>query len=193
MVMGILICSYVAISYTYMFWYQHQLELEWETRSTRPIPEDQNSTLIKLSIPKIQLNAIVVAGTTRDALLSGPGHLEGSATLGKGNMVIAAHRDTFFHRLNELSKGDAIYLDDGKHSRHYVVTERKIVAPTDLTAIRPFNSERVTLITCYPMHYIGPAPKRLVVAAVPFTSNNTLANRLNEVSAQSANALASAH
>jgi sortase A len=45
----------------------------------------------------------------------------------------------------------------------YEVTGKKIVMPDDISVIRPTHDPRLTLITCYPTYYIGPAPKRLVV------------------------------
>jgi sortase A len=40
-----------------------------------------------------------------------------------------------------------------------------VVAPDDISVIAPSNDSRLTLITCYPFHFIGPAPKRFVVTA----------------------------
>jgi sortase A len=45
----------------------------------------------------------------------------------------------------------------------YEVTGKRVVAPDDLSVIRPSRDSRLTLITCYPTYYIGPAPERLVV------------------------------
>ena len=35
--------------------------------------------------------------------------------------------------------------------------------PEDVSVIKPTADATLTLITCYPTYYIGPAPKRLVV------------------------------
>jgi sortase A len=45
----------------------------------------------------------------------------------------------------------------------FEVTGKKIVYPEDMSVIRPTADAQLTLITCYPTYYIGPAPKRLVV------------------------------
>jgi LPXTG-site transpeptidase (sortase) family protein len=80
-----------------------------------------------------------------------------------GNVVITGHRDTFFRHIHELQKGDTVVVQrDGKTFR-YEVTGKKIVEPTDVSVLQPTNDSRMTLITCYPFNYIGPAPKRLVV------------------------------
>jgi hypothetical protein len=49
----------------------------------------------------------------------------------------------------------------------------RIVLPTDLSALRQSPSAQLTLITCYPTHYVGPAAKRLVVVARLITRFST--------------------
>jgi sortase A len=39
------------------------------------------------------------------------------------------------------------------------------VAPDDVAVMAPTRSSRLTLITCYPFTYVGPAPKRFIVTA----------------------------
>jgi sortase A len=45
------------------------------------------------------------------------------------------------------------------------VLETKIVEPTAVEVLAPTPSATLTLITCYPFHYVGPAPRRFVVRA----------------------------
>lgn len=60
----------------------------------------------------------------------------------------------------------------------YRVTGKQVVKPEDLSVLSPSPDRRLTLITCYPTYYIGPAPDRLVVfskmvedAATPATGS----------------------
>ena len=123
-----------------------------------------NETL--LSIPKIELSAVIVEGTSRNSLLLAPGHVENTPQPGtRGNSVIAAHRDTFFRRLIELKRGDQIVVTRGRQQLQFVVTKKFIVSPSDLSVTEPTAGTRLTLVTCYPTYYIGPAPKRLIVVA----------------------------
>ena len=132
--------------------------------SSKGADSPANATL--LSIPKIDLSAVIVDGTTRKSLLLAPGHMENTPDPGMlGNSVIAAHRDTFFRRLVELERGDQILLTRGRHQLHFVVTKKFIVSPQDLSVTKPSAGTRLTLVTCYPTYYIGPAPKRLIVVA----------------------------
>jgi sortase A len=124
----------------------------------------QGQPLTRLVIPKINLEAIVVEGTDRQQLIAGPGHITDTAMPGEtGNAVITAHRDTFFRHIFELEKGDEITVQRAGRAFRYEVTGKKIVPPTDLSVLRPTPDAQLTLITCYPVYYIGPAPERLVV------------------------------
>lgn len=122
--------------------------------------------LTKLSIPKIELQDVVVEGVSSHTLLLGPAHLSNSAEPGSaGNSVIAGHRDSFFRRLHSLRYGDSVFVIRNGRKFRYVVRDRKIVEPTDLSVIQPTKDSELTLITCYPTHAIGPAPQRLIVIA----------------------------
>jgi sortase A len=120
--------------------------------------------LIRVSIPKINLDAIVLDGTGRKQLKNGPGRVIGTALPGEpGNSVITAHRDTFFRHIYELNKGDSIMVQRNGETLRFEVTGKKVVEPDDLSVLKQSDDSRLTLITCYPIYYIGPAPQRLVV------------------------------
>jgi sortase A len=92
--------------------------------------------------------------------------MEDTASPGEpGNAVITGHRDTFFRHIYELDKGDPVLVQRAGKTYTYEVTGKKVIEPDDLSVVRPSKEARLTLITCYPVYYIGPAPKRLVVFA----------------------------
>jgi sortase A len=168
-VIGVVLLGYVAGQYWGMYRSQKNLEAEWQRQATMvsipgkaPVSPDQ--LLTRLQIPKIQVDAIVVEGASRHDLSEGPGHMKQTAQPGEaGNAVITAHRDTFFRHIYELNKGDHIQVRRNGRLFTYEVTGHKIVMPEDISVIKPTNNPQLTLITCYPTYYIGPAPKRLVV------------------------------
>jgi sortase A len=80
-----------------------------------------------------------------------------------GNAVITGHRDTFFRHIYELNKGDDIFVQRNGKMFRYQVTGKRVVQPTDISVTHNSEDARLTLITCYPTYYIGPAPERLVV------------------------------
>ncbi len=168
-VLGIALLGYVGSEYWGMYRSQKNLEAEWERQAAAVnTPEhpviSPEMMLTRVVIPKIGLDAIVVEGASRKALSEGPGHMKETAMPGEnGNVVITGHRDTFFRHIYELVKGDQIQVRRNGKTFTYEVTGKKIVMPDDVSVLRPTQDPRLTLITCYPTYYIGPAPKRLVV------------------------------
>jgi len=166
---GLLLLGYVSVQYGTMFLHQRKLEREWVaqqrvTSSQATTPAD--NVLTRLSIPKLEFSAVVVEGTGQKELLLGPGHMEQTPAPGSpGNSVITAHRDTFFRHIVDLSKGDQVLVERNGGTYTYEVAYKKIVKPSDVSVIESSNDARLTLITCYPTYYIGPAPERLVVVA----------------------------
>lgn len=146
-------------------WQEQQERLESQPKQTSSNePAVADNGLMRLSIPKINLDAFVVEGTTYKKLKLGPGRMVDTALPGDvGNSVITAHRDTFFRHIYELKKGDEIVVQRSGKKFRYEVTGKKIVDPADMSVTKQSKDKRLTLITCYPTYYIGPAPERLVV------------------------------
>jgi sortase A len=96
------------------------------------------------------------------------GRIEDTALPGTaGNVGIAAHRDGFFRVLKDIKEGDALVLDTPVATEHYRVEWIKITTPEDVSVIDPTPGPAVTLVGCYPFYYVGSAPKRFIVRAVP--------------------------
>lgn len=170
LLLGLVLLIYVSVQYGHMYFEQRHLAQEWQRQQQEHQNHPQQATaveedgLTRISVPKIDLDSVVVEGTSEKALLLGPGHMTDTPVPGEaGNVVITGHRDTFFRHIHELQKGDTVVVQrDGKTFR-YEVTGKKIVDPNDVSVLQPTKDSRMTLITCYPTFYIGPAPKRLVV------------------------------
>ncbi|HUQ49134.1 MAG TPA: class D sortase [Terriglobales bacterium] len=164
---GVFTLGFVGSEYYGMYSEQKRLTQEWESQQTpatgagRSVKSDG---LTRVEIPKINLEAIVVEGASRKQLKVGPGRITTSAQPGEvGNSVITAHRDTFFRHIYELNKGDDILIRRNGEVFRYQVTGKKIVVPEDLSVLKPTKDAQLTLITCYPTYFIGPAPERLVI------------------------------
>ncbi len=78
--------------------------------------------------------------------------------------MITGHRDSHFRHLGWLKEGNEIELDAPAGNRRYRVVSREIVRPDAVRVLQATLNPRLTLITCYPFNYVGPAPRRLVVA-----------------------------
>ena len=119
-------------------------------------------------IPAIGVDRYVVEGVGEPDLQMGPGHYPGTALPGQaGNVGIAGHRTTFgapFFRLNELARGDFIYLTDTSGTTWvYDVVRDWVVPPSDVAVLDPTHEPELTLTTCNPRFE---ATSRLVVRAV---------------------------
>jgi sortase A len=123
--------------------------------------------VVRIIIPAIRLDEVVVEGLSDKDLWSGPGHMPGTVFPGqKGNSVISAHRDRHFHRLDDLRVGDMIETQTPMLSVRWRITQRRVVGQ-EVRAIFESAGPMLTLTTCWPTRYIGPAPDRLLLTAEP--------------------------
>lgn len=132
---------------------------------TFPAPE-HGELLGHLEIPRLELSAVVLEGTEAQLLRKSAGRVPGTALPGEaGNLAIAGHRDRHFRPLSGVKIGDEISLATAYGDFRYRVESTRVVTPTDLEVLDDQGGETLTLLTCYPFSYLGPAPKRFVVLA----------------------------
>lgn len=118
-------------------------------------------------IPRIGLDAIVLEGVDDDELNAGPGHLPGSAYPGElGNAVISAHRDRHFNHLDALDVGDTVVTESGAYATTWEIVAKRVIEKNDPALFRTRDAT-LTLTTCWPIRYVGPAPERLILTAKP--------------------------
>lgn len=128
----------------------------------------------RLEIPRLGLSVLVLNGVDAATLVLGAGRLPGTAGAGEGNLVIAAHRDTFFRPLRDIRKNDRVLVTTTDGTYPYVVQWTAVVKPSDTRALANTPGPSLTLVTCYPFHYIGPAPQRFVVRATLVTAGKSV-------------------
>ncbi len=80
-------------------------------------------------------------------------------------MGLAGHRDTFFRPLKDVRIKDEIQFSTLKGDFKYEVESLRVVEPDDVGVLAPSGENVLTLVTCYPFYYVGPAPKRWIVRA----------------------------
>ncbi|MBP9826806.1 MAG: class D sortase [Thermoanaerobaculia bacterium] len=120
----------------------------------------------QLEIPSIALSALVVDGVDAQTLRRAVGRIPASSRPGEpGDVALAGHRDTDFRGLGELDQGDPLILRTGEGEFRYEVESIRIVPPQRIDVLTPADHPTLTLVTCYPFHYVGPAPLRYVVRA----------------------------
>jgi sortase A len=123
----------------------------------------------RIEIPRLGLSQIVLAGDSGQALAFGPGHVPGTAEVGReGVTVFAAHRDTHFRALAEIALDDLIRVTrrDGQ-TFEFRVTGTEVVR-WNASGIEPRQSGReLVLATCWPFDAVTPGPLRYLVRAAP--------------------------
>ena len=130
--------------------------------------EDDQVPLALLEIERLNMQVPVYPGTDRITLNRGAGIVDGTAYPGEqGNMALSAHRDGFFRPLKDIRVGDVITVRQLQGADQFLVQDIFITDPLDLSVLEPTDKATITLITCYPFYYVGFAPDRLIVRAVP--------------------------
>lgn len=110
---------------------------------------------IVFEVPGLDIKVPVLEGTDSKALQVSAGHFEGTGSPGHGNYCIAGHNSTIyaeiFNDLDKISIGDVMYLydkDDSRTRYTYVVTEYRVVEPSETSVLRDFGDDRLTVISC---------------------------------------------
>ena len=120
----------------------------------------------RIRIDRIDVDKVIVEGTTTAVLPKGPGHYPAQPLPGApGTVAVAGHRTTYgapFRRVDKLRKGDQIVMEMPYAKVTYAVERLRIVKPSDtwVTARRSFN--RLVLTACHPLYS---AAERIVVFA----------------------------
>jgi sortase A len=176
--LGTFVVSYSAAT---LHQYQQRRRLEALLTSAAPL-RSQSTTNVNYSanspripidgllglmeIPRLEISAVYEEGVDDDTLAGGIGHVPGTPLPGEpGNAALAAHRDTYFHRLGEVQVGDVIHVKTRRGEHHYRVASTAIVKPGDVSVLDNTPVATLTLVTCYPFNYVGTAPQRFVVTA----------------------------
>ena len=120
----------------------------------------------RLEIPRLGLSVVVVEGDDESTLKVAVGHLPDTPLpWQEGNTALAGHRDTFFRPLRSIQAGDEIRFATRHGTFRYRVTRHTVVEPDDLRVLDASPAAALTLITCYPFNFVGPAPRRFIVHA----------------------------
>jgi sortase A len=120
----------------------------------------------RIEIPAAGVSAMIAEGDDARTLELAIGHMPGTALPGqRGHVVLAGHRDSFFRRIGVLGRGDLIRVTTASGTFAYRVAKSQIVSPRETRILRSGSRPGLTLVTCYPFEFIGPAPLRYVVKA----------------------------
>ncbi len=131
-----------------------------------PAPDVDPLVLGRIEIPRVGVSAIVREGDDDETLSIAVGHIPGTARPGeRGNVALAAHRDSFFRALRHVRVGDVIRVRVPGRGDEYLVDSTEVVQADETRVLAATRDAVLTLVTCYPFEYIGHAPRRFVVHA----------------------------
>jgi sortase A len=175
---GILALGYagyvVADAHTYQV--IEKSKFESVSRSEEPHPVTVGGVIGEIEIPSLGLDDIFVQGDSPRILRRAVGHVSETALPGEeGNVVLTAHRDSFFRPLRHIRQGDAITLKTSGGDFLYRVESTAVVSASDVQVLQASGGRTLTLITCFPFYYVGSAPDRFIVRARQIESPAQLA------------------
>lgn len=175
LIAGVLALSYAALTLLHARSYENDAnktldrQIHAEENHQVVLPRSavkEGDVLGRIEIPRIGLKLAILEGTTAQTLRLGAGHIAGTALPGEpGNIGIAGHRDTWFRALKDIRAHDQIQIQTAAGLSRYEVDWVQIVEPGDTGILALSTGSAVTLVTCYPFHYIGAAPERYIVHA----------------------------
>ena len=136
-------------------------------RDTKPWSWADTWPVARIEVKRLGAHAIVLAGSSGQALAFGPGHVERTPDAGeRGVAVYSAHRDTHFAFLKDVVIGDEIKVtrSDGRHFRYRV--DATSVVRFDASGIDPLaEGYHLVLSTCWPFDALTSGPERYLVHA----------------------------
>jgi len=170
--------------------------LNWSRPPISPLPTSRplwHSEVSRIVIPAIGVDSPVVAVgwhveevggqamTVWDVARYAVGHHQGSGNPGEGtNIVLAGHSGGYggvFRRLVEVQPGDEVVLHTTGGQYLYVVEEVLVLKEAgrpleeriqNARYMAPTEEERLTLITCWPVHIYD---HRVIVLARPYRAS----------------------
>jgi sortase A len=136
-------------------------------RQTKPWPWADTWPVARIEVKRLHASAVVLAGSSGQALAFGPGHVELTPDAGeRGTAVYSAHRDTHFRFLRDIVVGDEIDVtrNDGKIFRYWA--DATSVVRFDASGIDPLgDGYELVLSTCWPFDALTPGPDRYLLHA----------------------------
>ena len=147
-------------------------------QAVKPWPWADTWPVARIEVKRIGASAIVLAGSSGQALAFGPGHVERTANAGeRGVAVYSAHRDTHFRFLRDVKVGDVIDVTrrDGRTFRYRA--DAQSVVRFDQFGVDPLGGDyELVLSTCWPFGAVTPGPDRYLLHATLIESPQPYAN-----------------
>lgn len=138
-------------------------------QSVKPWPWADTFPVARLEQQRLDVDMIVLHGTSGETLAFGPGLDPAGSTAGaSGHSVLFGHRDTSFSFLQNLVIGDVITLESPAATRMFKVVSLNVRKADDI--FLNMDVDGLSMITCYPFDSSLPhTDRRFVVNALPYS------------------------
>ena len=136
-------------------------------RATKPWSWADTWPVARIEVKRLHASAIVLAGSSGQALAFGPGHVELTPEAGeRGVAVYSAHRDTHFRFLKNVAVGDEIAVTRGDGKQFRFRADATSIVRFDNSGIDPLTDRyELVLSTCWPFDALTPSPERYLLHA----------------------------
>jgi sortase A len=136
-------------------------------RPTKPWSWADTWPVARIEVKRLHASAIVLDGSSGQALAFGPGHVELTPQAGeRGVAVYSAHRDTHFRFLKNVAIGDEIEITRGDGKKFRYRADAASIVRFDNSGIDPLtNRHELVLSTCWPFDALTPGPERYLLHA----------------------------
>jgi sortase A len=144
----------------------HRPVKPWSWADTWPVA--------RIEVKRLNASAIVLAGSSGQALAFGPGHVELTPDAGeRGVAVYSAHRDTHFRFLRNVVVGDEIDVTRSDGQRFRYRADATEIVRYDQSGIDPLsNAYELVLTTCWPFDALTQRPERYILHASMIAPNS---------------------
>ncbi|MGG7079428.1 class D sortase [Clostridium sardiniense] len=125
---------------------------------------DGKDIIGKLVVTKTGEQIPILMGATEENLRGGATLYDNGIYPGdKGTAIILGHRETTFGFLENIKDSDIVEVQSLNHTYKFKVKKTYITNPEDESILAQEEGPSMTLVTCYPFRYVGPAPDRFIV------------------------------
>lgn len=195
---GVLLVGYVGVLVGYQDFQQHRLESLWNSQHPQAAVHDvapastvvagdgvgvfavqkphlaDGQPIARLTIPRINFEAIVTEGSDSGVLSAGPGHENHTGYPGEGRIILVGNHNGFSMSWGDLHPGDLIKVEMSYGRYTYKISKREIVGGDDQAVVRnPLPGEHFYLTTCWPLWAGALAGQRLVFIADPTQASSS--------------------
>lgn len=133
-------------------------------KKTKTIKVDGKEIYGKIIVEKTGEEIPLLIGATEENLKDGANIYDNGILPGEnGTVIILGHRETTFGFLENIKENDKIEIETLGRTYTYKVNKTFITKPDDKKILENKKGKNLTLVTCYPFKYMGPAPERFIV------------------------------